>query len=73
MKELEVHIAMIIREKITDISYCGRKHAQYYVTESFRLPGGLVCNICVDEWENEDIRMKSPRKTEKLTDGNTKE
>ena len=64
---------MIIQNKITDISYCGAKHSRYYVSENFYLPGNLLCHICVDEWENEDIRMKTPHKIEKLMDANKKD
>ncbi len=69
----EIHIAMVMRDKITDISYCGQMHSKYYVSENFYLPGHLMCNICVDEWEHEDIRMKTPQKTIKLMDRNEKD
>ncbi len=58
----KIHIAMIIRDQITDISYCGAKHSRFYVSENFYLPNKIMCPICVDEWENEDIRMKTPQK-----------
>ena len=58
----KIHIAMVIQDKITDISYCGFKHPRYYVCEYFNLPGNLLCFICIDEWENEDIRMQTPTK-----------
>ncbi len=61
MKE-DIHIAMIIRDKITDISYCGQMHSKHFVSANFNLPLDMMCNICVDEWENEDTRMKTPQK-----------
>ena len=73
MRDFEIHIAMVIREKITDISYCGRIHVKYFVTENFYLPSSLMCNTCIDEWENEDIRMQTPQKIEKLMDANKKD
>ncbi len=56
-------------------TYCGDRLTKdmMYVMYDFYLPNKIMCNICVDEWENEDIRMKTPQKTEKLIGLNEKD
>lgn len=81
MNELEIHIKMTTKIDIK-YTYCGKQIPSHvhilrggipFVTEDFYLPNKIMCNICVDEWENEDIRMKTPQKIEKLMDVNKKD
>ena len=68
---MPIHILM----KILKYTYCGKEIVKdlMYVMYDFYLPMNMMCNICVDEWENEDIRMKTPQKTTKLMDVNKKD
>jgi len=79
--ELTVHIKMEGRIStdnpllFIEYTYCGKRviSTTYIVTKDFCLPNHIMCYDCVDEWENEDIRMKTPQKTEKLMDLNEKD
>lgn len=70
MNELEIHVKMEGRISTDnpllffEYTYCGKKviSIMYMVTKDFCLPNKIMCNVCVDEWENEDIRMKTPQK-----------
>jgi len=51
----EIHIILIINNKVSDVAYCGAKHPSIYVTEEFRIPYKIMCEECINKWENEDI------------------
>ena len=64
----EIHIRMknvTLQNFENKYVFCGKKIGGYdmnWVTKDFYLPGNIMCSICVDEWENEDIRMITPTK-----------
>ncbi len=48
-----------------EYTYCGKRIRDrlFIAADSdFKITNRLLCQICVDEWENEDTRMKTPQK-----------